>query len=121
MGSTAKGAGSSSWDNRSVQSNIVSDVSCAGHVLQLTLDDLAGHFDVLLSGHEDEDVTRREREMDLQDLLDGAVDIVLARRLRVEDLDRERPARDGERGRVAIEGRELNNSVSITPGVSRST
>ena len=104
MGRTAKGAGSSSCDNRSVQYDIVSDVSCAGHVLKLTLNDLAGHFDILLSGHEDEDVTRRKREMYLQDLLDGAVDIVLARRLRVEDLDRESSPRDSERGCVPVEG-----------------
>ena len=103
MGRTVKGAGSSSCDNRSVQSNMISDVSCAGHVPKLTLNDLAGHFDILLSGHEDEDVTRRKREMDLQDLLDGAVDIVLARRLRVEDLDREGTSGDREARRVTIE------------------
>ena len=104
MGRTAKGAGSSSCDNRSVRYDIVSVASCAGHFPKLTLDDLAGHFDVLLSGHEDEDVTRRQREMDLQDLLDSAVDIVLARRLRVEDLDRESSPRDSERGCVPVEG-----------------
>ncbi len=72
-----------------------------------TLHNLAGYLDVFLPGHEDEDVARREREMDLQDLLDGAVDVVLARRLRVEGLDRERPPGDGERRRIPIERREL--------------
>ena len=88
--------------------------------MKRTLDDLTSDFDVLLSSHEDEDITRRKRQVDLQHLFDGTVDVVLTWRLGVEDLDRERPARDGERGRVAIEGRELNESVSITPGISRS-
>ena len=113
MGRTAKGAGLSSCDNRSVRYDIVSVASCAGHFPKLTLDDLAGHFDVLLSGHEDEDVTRRKREMDLQDLLDGAVDIVLARRLRVEDLDRESTTRDGEAWCIAIEVGELRCKISL--------
>ena len=62
-----------------------------------TLNDLTGDLDVLLTGHEDEHVPWRVRQMDLEDLLDGAVDVVLARRLAVEDLDRERSSGDGER------------------------
>ena len=45
--------------------------------------------------------------MDLEHLLHGAVDVVLARRLGVEGFDGESTTGDGEAGRVAIELREL--------------
>ena len=45
--------------------------------------------------------------MDLEHLLHGAVDVVLARRLGVVSLNGECTTGDGEAGRVAIELREL--------------
>ena len=75
--------------------------------MKRTLDDLAGDLNVFLTRHEDQNIARRERKMNLEDLLDRAIDIVFARGLGVEDLNRERPSRDGESRRIAIERREL--------------
>lgn len=72
-----------------------------------TLDDIARDFDVLLARHEDQDVARRVRDVDLERLLDGRVDIVLARRLAEEDVDGEGATRDREAGGVVVEAREL--------------
>jgi hypothetical protein len=68
---------------------------------------LAGHLDVLLARHEDENVAGRGLQVDLQRLLDGGVHVVLHRVLAEEDLDREGPSGDGEGGDVAEEHREL--------------
>ena len=57
--------------------------------------------DVFLAGHEDEDVAGRLREVDLHRLLDRALDVVLARRLGVEDVDGEGAAGDLEHGHLA--------------------
>jgi hypothetical protein len=48
--------------------------------------------------------------MDLEHLLDGTVDIVLARRFAVERLDRERSTWNGERRSVSVEVRELKQN-----------
>jgi len=45
--------------------------------------------------------------MDLEDLLDGRVDVILARRFAVEDLDGEGSTRDGEGWSSTVELREL--------------
>ena len=47
-------------------------------LLKPLVDHLTGDFDVFLTGHEDEDIAGREGEVNLEDLLDGGVDIVLA-------------------------------------------
>ena len=57
--------------------------------------------------------------MDLQDLLDCAVHVVLAWRLRVENLDRECTTGDSEARCVAVELGELINALSICVPVSR--
>lgn len=83
------------------------EVFARGKQGALTFDNGAGHLDVLLTGHEDENVAGRIGEMNLKDLLDGAVDVVLARRLAVEDFDRESATRDREERGRAVEVREL--------------
>ena len=65
--------------------------------------DLASNFDVLLTRHEDKDIARRKREVNLEYLLDRAIDVVFAGRLGVESLDGERATGDGEAGSVAVE------------------
>ena len=67
----------------------------------------AGDLDVLLAGHEDEDVALVLREVHLDGLLDGGVDVVLDVVLGVEDVDGEGAAGDGEAGDVAEEVGEL--------------
>lgn len=69
--------------------------------------DLAGDLDVLLAGHEDQDVARGRLQVDLQRLLDGRVHVVLDRVLAEEGLDGEGAPGDGERGHVAEEHGEL--------------
>ena len=80
-------------------------------MLKPFFDHFAGTFDVLLASHEDEDVAGGVREMDLQRLLDGGIDVVLAWRLAEEDIDREGTPRDGEARRVVEEARELCEPV----------
>jgi hypothetical protein len=72
-----------------------------------TRNDGAGDLNVLLTSHEDENVAGRVRDVDLERLLDGAVDVVLARRLREEDVDGEGSTRDGVAGSVIVELGEL--------------
>ena len=54
--------------------------------------------------------------MDLEDLLDGAVNIVLAGRLAVEDFDGERPAGDCEFWRAAVEVGKLGGGDGEVSG-----
>ena len=68
---------------------------------------LAGHLDVFLARHEDEDVAGGRLEVDLQGLLDGGVDVVLDRVLAEEDFDGEGASGDGEGGDVAEEHGEF--------------
>lgn len=53
--------------------------------------------------------------MDLQDLLDGAIDIIFARCLRMEDFNRESTAGDRKRRCIAVETRELDEIVLSLP------
>lgn len=46
---------------------------------ELTIDHRTCHLDVLLTGHEHEDISLWARQMNLEHLLDGAVDVVFAR------------------------------------------
>ena len=77
---------------------------------QSLVDDLARNLDILLSSHEDQDITWRERQVNLQHLLDGAVDVVFAGRFCVEYLDGEGSPWDGEGRCVAIERGELGHA-----------
>ena len=72
-----------------------------------TFNDLACCLDILLTRHEHQDIALRTRQVDLQHLLDGRVDIVFARGLAVKDLDREGTSGNGELGCTAKEAREL--------------
>jgi len=67
-----------------------------------TIHNLAGYLNILLSRHKYQNVPKRERQMDLKYLLDGAVNVILTRRLGVEDFNREGSTRDGEDRSVAI-------------------
>lgn len=51
--------------------------------------------------------------MDLQDLLNSTVDVILARRFAVENLDWEGTPRNREARCLAIEIGELNNGKSL--------
>lgn len=75
-----------------------------------TSHDLTADLDVLLTRHEDEDIASGMREVNLQGLLDGAVNIVFAWRLAEEDVDGESSTRDREAGRVVEEAGELCGS-----------
>ena len=44
-----------------------------------TLYDLAGNFNVFLTSHENQDIARWKRQMDLKDLFDSTIDVVFAR------------------------------------------
>lgn len=54
----------------------------------------ACHFDIFLTSHEYQNISHRHGQVDLQDLLDCAVDIILAWGPTVERLDGERSTRD---------------------------
>jgi hypothetical protein len=76
-------------------------------LIGLALHHLTCNFDVFLTSHEHKNIAGRETEMDLEDLLDGRVNVIFARAFGVEGLDRERSTRDGEAWCRAIEIAEL--------------
>lgn len=75
--------------------------------LGLTLDDGTRGLDVLLTGHEDENVTSRLGQVDLQYLLDGTIHIIFAGGFRVEDFYGECTPWDGVRCGISKEPGEL--------------
>jgi hypothetical protein len=86
--------------------------------IQLTINHSACHFDVLLPSHENQNISHRHRKMDLQNLLNSAVDVVLTRSSTMEDLDRERSAGDGVVGRLTEElGELLRKGVNLESNV----
>lgn len=74
-----------------------------------TLYDLTSDFDVFLTSHENQDVARRKREVDLQDLFYSTVYIIFTRRLRMKHLHRERSTRNSISRCVSVEIGELGN------------
>ena len=92
-------------------------------MLKPFFDHFAGTFDVLLASHEDEDVAWWMRQVDLESLLDSAVNVVFAWRLAEKLVHRESPTRNSEGGSVIVEGRELgcihgsggNDKLEISP------
>lgn len=78
-------------------------------LIQPLLDDCTGRFDILLTRHEYQNVALacRVSEMNLENLLDGAVNVILTRRFAVERLDRECSAGNCELRCVAEEIRKL--------------
>ncbi|KRX44449.1 hypothetical protein T05_629 [Trichinella murrelli] len=86
----------------------------------------ASRFDLLLAGHEDENVARqRGTQVDADRLLDGRLDVVVDHQLAVGHLDRERAAGYVEDGYVAekvgelgrVHGRRRDDQFQIpTPG-----
>ena len=72
-----------------------------------TFHDVTRRGDILLAGHEDENVSGGIGQVDLQDLLDGTVDVVFAWRLAVEDFDGESPAGNRVGRGITKETREL--------------
>jgi hypothetical protein len=76
-----------------------------------TIDDIASRLNVFLTGHEDQDITRRMRYVNLESLLDSTVDVVLAGGLAEEDVDGERSSRDGEARCAIVELRELHERI----------
>jgi len=73
-------------------------------------DALAGGEDVLLPRHKDEDVALGLREVDLDRLLDGRLEVVLLRHFGVQNVDREGAAWDLEDGHGA---KELGEFVGV--------
>ena len=78
-----------------------------------TFHDVASRCDILLTGHEDEDVSGWVGKVNLQDLLDGTVDVVFTWRLAVKDFDRESPAGNRVGRSIAKESRKLREEQSI--------
>lgn len=74
---------------------------------RLTLHDLTSDLNVFLASHENEDIPRRETEVDLQNLLDRRIHVIFAWAPRVRDFDRESSTRDGEARCIAVELGEL--------------
>ncbi|SRR5258708_1170083 len=89
----------------------------------LTVHNLTRYLDILLPGHKYQNVPRRKRQVDLEHLLDGAVNVVLARRFGGEDFDWEGSTRDGEYGGVSVKVGEFlgvhrgrrDNQLEISP------
>jgi hypothetical protein len=79
-----------------------------------TLDHLARYLNILLSSHENKNIAGGKREMNLEDLFNGAVDVVLAGRLRVECFHRESAPGDSVCWGVSIEHRELLSAKRST-------
>lgn len=73
----------------------------------LTSNDIASSLDILLTRHEHQDITLRHRQMNLQDLLDGAIDIVLTWGFTMINLDRERTSWNRICRRIPKELRKL--------------
>lgn len=73
----------------------------------LTSHNLTCNLDIFLASHEDQDIACRQRQVDQEDLLHSAVDIVLARGLRVGYFDGEGTTWNREARSVAVESREL--------------
>lgn len=74
----------------------------------LSLYDLTGYLDVLLSSHEHEDIAWWQRQMDLQNLLYGTIHVVFTRRFGVEHFNREGTSWYCESRCSAIEVGELS-------------
>ena len=105
MGSTARGAGSSSCDSRSGE-NVVRLATGVGENsagIKHTLNDLASHFDIFLTGHENQDISGRLADVDSQYLTDCTVNVIFTGRLGVKHLDRECSTRNGECRGITIE------------------
>jgi hypothetical protein len=64
--------------------------------VKLTVDDIASRFDIFLSSHKDENVTRRMRDVDLEGLLDCRIDVIFARSFAEQDIDGESSTGNGE-------------------------
>ncbi len=85
-----------------------------------TCNHTARRFDILLTRHEDKNISRWTSQVNLEHLLDGAVDVILTRRLAMEYLDRESSARNGEVRGLTEEVRKLrvrgiNNGTMYPP------
>lgn len=67
-----------------------------------TIHNLTRYLNIFLPGHKYQNVPRRKRQMDLKHLLDGAVDVILARGFGVKHFDWEGSTWDGEYGSVSV-------------------
>jgi hypothetical protein len=68
-----------------------------------TFDNLTGYLYVLLTSHENQDITRRRRKMYLERLFHGTVDIVFARSFAKQNVYRECTTRDSKVRRIIEE------------------
>lgn len=84
-----------------------------------TRNDGASDLDILLTRHENEDVARGMRDVDLQRLLDGAVDVILTGRLAEQDVNWERSTGDGVAGSVVVELGELRTEEAESASANR--
>ena len=78
-----------------------------------TINDLTCDLNVLLACHEHENIAWRQGQVNLQYLLDCTIDVVLAWRLRMEDLDRESTTWNGETRGIAVKAGELHFHVRM--------
>lgn len=66
-------------------------------------DNLTGYFNILLPGHEDQDIPGRVRQMDLESLFDRAINVVLTRCFAEQYVHRKRSPGNGKIQRIIKE------------------